>query len=106
MKKKTLQKMLSVLVCAGMAASLLTGCGGSDSEGKSEESGEGKFAGQTLTVSVKTVESTLSGMNPSKMSLRKKPEQQSIWKEHLTKRFYQKRWQNPGIMMCLPWMVR
>lgn len=52
MKKKTLQKMLSVLVCAGMAASLLTGCGGSDSEGKSEESGEGKFAGQTLTVSV------------------------------------------------------
>lgn len=52
MKKKTLQKMLSVLVCAGMAASLLTGCGGSDSECKSEESGEGKFAGQTLTVSV------------------------------------------------------
>lgn len=52
MKKKTLQKMFSVLVCTGMAASLLTGCGGSDSEGKSEESGEGKFAGQTLTVSV------------------------------------------------------
>ena len=52
MKKKTLQKMLSVLVCAGRAASLLTGWGGSDSEGKSEESGEGKFAGQTLTVSV------------------------------------------------------
>ena len=38
MKKKTLQKMFSVLVCTGMAASLLTGCGGSDSEGKSEES--------------------------------------------------------------------
>lgn len=53
MKKKTLQKMTSLLVCAGMTVSLLAGCGGgSDSEDQSEESGEGKFAGQTLTVSV------------------------------------------------------
>lgn len=51
MKKKKLQKMISILLCAGMTISLLAGCG-KESSGESSGSGDGEFAGQTLTISV------------------------------------------------------
>ena len=55
MKKNMWKKAVSVILCMGMTAALFAGCGGdssSDDGGASSASGEGEFAGQTLTISV------------------------------------------------------